>query len=134
MLNRHIGAAKVTGGWIFRPKEPLFFANAEHVATDIVTAVNSRSPVKFVILSLEESSDLGSTAAACLIELYKRLKDKGQQLIVVRVKSPVRELLAALAPEELVNPASMFWSVADAVEFSISQQPTPRGGVELTAL
>ena len=107
MLNGHIGAAKATGGWIFRPKEPLFFANAEHVATDIVTAVNSRSPVKFVILSLEESSDPGSTAA-CLIELYRRLKDKGQQLIVVRVKSPVRELLAALAPEKLGNPASMF--------------------------
>lgn len=134
VLDGHTGAAKVTGVMILRPEEPLFFASAERVATDIMTAVNSRSPVKFVILSLEESSDLDSTAAECLIELYKRLKDKGQQLILARVKSPVRELLAALAPDALGNPTSMFWSVADAVEFSISQQSIPRGGVELTAL
>ena len=123
VLDGHIGAVSVEGAMILRPEEPLFFASAERVATDIMTAVNSRSAVRFVILSLEESSDLDSTAAECLLELYQRLKDNGQQLILARVKGAVRELLASLAPDQLSSPASMFWSVADAVEFSIARQP-----------
>ena len=122
VLNEHIGAATVDNVMILRPEEPLFFASAERVTADIMTAVGIRRTVKFVILSLEESSDLGSTAAECLLELNKRLKNNGQQLILARVKRPVRELLANLAPDELGKPDGMFWSVADAVEFAISLQ------------
>ena len=122
VLDGHTGTATVAGMMIFRPEEPLFFASAERVTADIMTAVGLRSVVKFVILSLEESSDLDSTAAECLIELYKRLKDNKQQLILARVKGPVRELLANLATDGLGNPDGMFWSVADAVEFAIASQ------------
>ena len=126
VLDGHTGAVSVEGAMILRPEEPLFFASAERVATDIMTAVNSRSAVRFVILSLEESSDLDSTAAECLLELYQRLKDNGQQLILARVKGAVRELLASLAPDQLGSPAGMFWSVADAVEFAITRpEPNP---------
>lgn len=125
VLDGHTGAVFVAGVMILRPEEPLFFASAERVAADIVTAVNSRSKVRFVVLSLEESSDLDSTAAECLLELYQRLKDNGQQLILARVKEPVRQLIASLAPDQLGNPTGMFWSVSDAVEFSIAQQELP---------
>ena len=123
VLDGHTGAATVAGVIILRPEEPLFFASAERVAADVLTAAGNKPSVKFVILSLEESSDLDSTAAECLLELYKRLKNNGQQLTLARVKGPVRELLAHLAPNELGTAERMFWSVADAVEFSISQQP-----------
>ena len=123
VLDGHADAATVAGVMILRPEEPLFFASAERVAADVLTAAGNKPSVKFVILSLEESSDLDSTAAECLLELHKRLKNNGQQLTLARVKGPVRELLARLAPNELGTVERMFWSVADAVEFSISQQP-----------
>ena len=123
VLDGHTDAATVAGVIILRPEEPLFFASAERVAADVLTAAGNKPSVKFVILSLEESSDLDSTAAECLLELYKRLKNNGQQLTLARVKGPVRELLAHLAPNELGTAERMFWSVADAVDFSISQQP-----------
>ena len=121
-LDGHTGAATVAGVIILRPEEPLFFASAERVCADVMMAASDKPSVKFVILSLEESSDLDSTAAECLLELYKRLKNNGQQLTLARVKVPVRKLLANLAPDELGKSEGMFWSVADAVEFSISQQ------------
>ena len=120
VIDDHIGATTVAGMIILRPEEPLFFASAERVSTDIMSAVDNRYSIKFVILSLEESSDLDSTAAECLLELCNRLKDNGQRLMLARVKGPVRELLANLAPTGLGSPERMFWSVADAVEFSIS--------------
>ena len=123
VLDGHTDAATVAGVIILRPEEPLFFASAERVGADVLTAAGNKPSVKFVILSLEESSDLDSTAAECLLELYKRLKNNGQQLTLARVKGPVRELLAHLSPNELGTADRMFWSVADAVEFSISQQP-----------
>ena len=123
VLDGHTDAATVAGVMILRPEEPLFFASAERVVADVLMAAGNKPSVKFVILSLEESSDLDSTAAECLLELHKRLKNNGQQLTLARVKGPVRELLAHLAPNELGTAERMFWSVADAVEFSISQQP-----------
>ena len=123
VLDGHTDASTVAGVMILRPEEPLFFASAERVVADVLMAAGNKPSVKFVILSLEESSDLDSTAAECLLELHKRLKNNGQQLTLARVKGPVRELLAHLAPNELGTAERMFWSVADAVEFSISQQP-----------
>ena len=120
VIDDHIGATTVAGMIILRPEEPLFFASAERVSTDIMSAVDNRYSIKFVILSLEESSDLDSTAAECLLELCNRLKDNGQRLMLARVKGPVRELLANLAPTGLGSQERVFWSVADAVEFSNS--------------
>ena len=115
VLDGHIGAAPVAGLLILRPEEPLFFASAERVVSDVMRIVNSRPAVKSMVLSLEESSNIDSTAAECLLELHKRLIDTGRTLVLARVKDSVRELLAYLDPEGLGNPDRMFWSVADAV-------------------
>ena len=119
-IDSHTGAAPVAGLLIVRPEEPLFFASAERVVADIMKAVNNRPAIITVILSLEESSDLDSTAAECLLELHQRLQDQGQQLILARVKEPVRELLASLDPDQLGQPDRMFWSVADAAASATS--------------
>ena len=75
-----------------------------------------------MVLSLEESSDLDSTAGECLLELNKRLLNDGRLLVLARVKDSVRELLAYLDPEGLGSSDRMFWSVADAVNrFNVDQ-------------
>ncbi len=117
VLDGHTDAAAVPGLLILRPEEPMFFASAERVVSDVMRAVNSRPLVKSVVLSMEESSDLDSTAAECLLELEKRLSSGGRTLVLARVKDSVRQLLTYLDPQGLGHEARMFWSVADAVSW-----------------
>ena len=116
VLDAHQGASAIPGLLILRPEEPLFFASAERVAADVVARSRSRTDLHTVILSLEESSDLDSTALECLIELDQRLRGTGKALVLTRVKDPVRELLGRCHPEGLGAADSWFWSVADAVQ------------------
>jgi SulP family sulfate permease len=116
VLGEHQEAVAVAGLLILRPEEPLFFASADRVASEVVTRVGSRSAVRTVILSLEESSDLDSTAVECLLELDLHLRSGGRRLILSRVKEPVRDLLSRWDPQGLGAAGRLFWSVADAVQ------------------
>lgn len=100
---------------VLRPESPLFFACAEQVANDVHDRALARPGTRAVVLSLEESADLDSTAAECLVELNRRLAGRGLLLILARVKEPVRELLIGLDPQALGTDERMSWSVADAV-------------------
>ena len=116
VLDAHQGASAIPGLLILRPEEPLFFASAERVAADVMARAGSRDDLHIVILSLEESADLDSTALECLIELDQRLLAAGKTLVLTRVKDPVRELLGRCHPEGLGAAGRCFWSVADAVQ------------------
>ena len=118
-LDGHTDAASVPGLLIVRPEEPLFFANAERVAFEVMRVVSGRPDVKSVVLSLEESADLDSTAAECLFELNQRLASSGKLLVLARVKEAVRQLLSRLEPGGIGSADRMFWSVADAVEYAL---------------
>ena len=117
-LDGHTDAATVPGLLIVRPEEPLFFASAERVASEVMRVVTGRPEVKSVVLSLEESADLDSTAAECLLELNQRLASSGKLLVLARVKEAVRQLLGRLEPGGIGSADRMFWSVADAVEYA----------------
>ncbi|MDC8784717.1 SulP family inorganic anion transporter [Roseateles koreensis] len=112
-------AAVVPSLLVLRPEEPLFFASAERVVADVMGRVRGRDGLLCVILSLEESSDLDSTAVECLLELDQRLRSRGVTLVLSRVKEAVRELLTRWDPQGLGAPERMFWSVADAVAGSL---------------
>ncbi len=98
---------------ILRPEEPLFFANIEGVLSEIHNSLQLVENIKFVILSLEESTDLDSTAAQCLVEFALQLQTKNQILLLARVKDPIAQLMLAFANEQFVG--KLFWSVDDAV-------------------
>ncbi|MBB4844533.1 MFS superfamily sulfate permease-like transporter [Paucibacter oligotrophus] len=120
VINNGNGAQAVPGLLVLRPEEPLFFASAERVVADVLAQVAQRPGLQCLVLSLEESSDLDSTAVECLQELAQRLRESGQTLLLSRVKERVRELLQAWDPQGLGAPERMFWSVADAVQASRS--------------
>jgi MFS superfamily sulfate permease-like transporter len=123
-------AQPVPGLLILRPEEPLFFASSERVATEILRQANARTDVHTVILSLEETADLDSTALECLIELDRHLRSAGKRLLLSRVKEPVRELLQRWCPEDLGHPERLYWSVADAVDrASKTGMASPHAGV-----
>lgn len=131
VLGAHEGAAAVPGLLILRPEEPLFFASAERVVADVMARVQHRDDLRTVVLSLEESSDLDSTAVECLLELDHRLGVIGKGLLLTRVKEPVRELLARWNPLGVGAEDRMFWSVADAAQAhrAASRSPSSGGGV-----
>ncbi len=114
ILDGHPEAITKPGLIILRPEEPLFFASADRVVNDIMLRVQQRESVKTVVLSLEESSDLDSTAVECLMELRLRLSKQGKALVLSRVKESVRELLTRWDPQGLGDISRLYWSVADA--------------------
>ena len=116
VLDAHQGAHAVPGLLILRPEEPLFFASAERVAADVIARARVREGCHTVVLSLEESADLDSTAVECLLELDQRLQGLDKRLVLTRAKDPVRELLGRCAPQGLGDPNRLYWSVADAAQ------------------
>jgi MFS superfamily sulfate permease-like transporter len=110
------GAAAKPGVLILRPEEPLFFGSAERVTAEVLRQASARAGLHTVILSLEESADLDSTAVDCLSELRHSLQAAGKSLLLARAKTTVRALLNRTDPEGLGHESQLFWSVADAVE------------------
>ena len=109
------GALARPGMLILRPEEPLFFGSAERVMGQVLQRVQGATGIVTVILSLEESADLDSTAFDCLQELDQSLRNVGIELLLARAKTSVRELLQRGDPQRLGSDKHMFWSVADAV-------------------
>jgi MFS superfamily sulfate permease-like transporter len=108
------GAAARPGVLILRPEEPLFFGSAERVMAEVLRRATARAGLHTVILSLEESADLDSTAVDCLMELRHSLQSAGKTLLLARVKTTVRDLLQRVDPQGVGEDAQLFWSVADA--------------------
>jgi MFS superfamily sulfate permease-like transporter len=119
------GAAPKPGLLVLRPEEPLFFGSAERVMAEVLALAKVRDALGTVILSLEESADLDSTAVECLLELDVALRRLGKNLLLTRVKTTVRDLLARWDPQGLGRIDRLFWSVADSVEYAQAQ---PRVG------
>ncbi len=68
----HPCAAAVPGLLVLRPEAPLFFASAERLTAEVMVQALQRPALRAVVLSLEESADLDSTALECLLELDQR--------------------------------------------------------------
>lgn len=112
---RHPEVIVVTGTLIMRPEEPLFFANAEQVF-QVVRQRARALGTSVVVLSLEVSDDLDSTAVEALAEAATSLRAHGTSLILARVKDKPREALTRMGLTAN-NDAGirLFWSVDDAV-------------------
>ncbi|MET3108478.1 SulP family sulfate permease [Oxalobacteraceae bacterium GrIS 2.11] len=97
---------------ILRPEEPLFFASVDGIFDVVKSVLKQRSDCRVLILSLEQTNDLDSSARDSLVELCRHLKRLGIVTLLARVKDPVRRLLLDSASELFQD--TMFWSVADA--------------------
>lgn len=117
-IAQHPDAVPPAGMLILRPEEPLFFANAESVLMLARQQVEQRSGLKQVILSLEESPDLDSTALESLGDFSAWLLVRGIGLRVARLKDDTRALLQRAALPQLSPQALNNWSVEDAVSAS----------------
>jgi len=115
---RHPEAVRPPGIDIWRPSEPLFFANAERMLGLLYRRLPA-TEIKALVLSLEESVDLDSTALDVLLEFRARIAARGTRLRLARVHDPVRDLLAAAGAHDLVQHS--YYSVDDAVRAALRE-------------
>ncbi|MCE7796740.1 STAS domain-containing protein [Sphingobium sufflavum] len=108
---RHPEATALPNILIFRPNAPLIFANAESV----LHAIAERARIGgagTLILSLEESDDLDSTAVEALGEFMTALGSMQCRLLLARAHDRVRDILMTSGQDQF---ADIFtYSVADA--------------------
>lgn len=112
-LARHPDAVAPPDVTIWRPTEPLFFANAERMLAFVAKAAIGEGRPNGIIISLEESFDLDSTALDALIEFESQMKAAQVRVQLARVHDRVRDLLKAVEDSDL--PARSSYSVDDAV-------------------
>jgi sulfate permease, SulP family len=123
----HPQAAEPEGVLILRPEEPLFFANAESVLALARQQLKRRAGIRVVVLSLEESPNLDSTALEALADFSVWLGTRDITLRVARLKDTVRELLLRAALPQLSPQTLNFWSVEDAATAAVPAPPQPTG-------
>ena len=99
---------------VLRPEEPLFFANAERLLGLVRERLAAAPTAKVLVLSLEESPDLDTTALETLQELCAWLDAHGIELRLARLKDSAREALERLRIPAL-SAAARYPSVDDAV-------------------
>jgi MFS superfamily sulfate permease-like transporter len=98
---------------VWRPAEPLFFANAEQILSQISDRLAGEPGIRIAVVSLEETFDIDSTALDALLEFDTRMKALGVEVQFARVRDGVRDLIKRAGPTDLLTRIS--FSVDDAV-------------------
>jgi MFS superfamily sulfate permease-like transporter len=121
-IARHDGTTTLPHIAIWRPNAPLIFANAETML-GLIARDGATLAARWVVLSLEESNDLDSTALDALADFVKAQDAAGRQVVLARAHDRVRDALEADGLGALARGAA--FSVADAVAtISTSEQAT----------
>lgn len=111
---RHAAAKAEPHALIVRPEEPLFFANTEQVLLDIAQRARERD-ARVVVLSLELTDALDTTATEALWEFCDRLGTEGRSVLLARAKDRPRGAIRRYWQRRQQDMPPCFWSVADAV-------------------
>jgi MFS superfamily sulfate permease-like transporter len=110
---RHADAIAPPQIAIWRPTAPLFFANAERMLGLVASGTRKDPSLHSIVLSLEESYDLDSTALDALIEFDRTMAKSGLRVQLARLHDRARDLIAADGATDLDRRSS--YSVDDAV-------------------
>jgi sulfate permease, SulP family len=92
-LSRFPEALTASDTLVLRPEEPLFFANAEPLLSKVRELLLPLTEVRLLVLSLEESPDLDSTAIEALGELCQWCHARKTELRLARLKDEARDAL-----------------------------------------
>lgn len=112
-LARHADARPHDGIAIWRPSAPLFFANAEPMLARIIAEAKRSTGLHSIVISLEESVDLDSTALDALLAFDRQMNGLSFAPCYARVHDRIRDLLGTSGAQSLV--ARSYYSVSDAV-------------------
>ena len=110
---------------VVRPEEPLFFANAEPLLTQVRERLLAQPAAHLLVLSLEESPDLDSTALEALAEFCAWFAARGGEVRLARLKDGARDALVRASLAHLPDGALDYSSVDDAVRGHCVTPGTP---------
>lgn len=120
----HSDTETFPGLLIYRFDAPLFFANAARLREDISGAIDaSGEPITEVLLDAESIYDIDSTGAQILLELLHLLDQRGVALVMARVRTEIRDELAAAGIEERLGAGGIYLEVDDAVRDYVAGRP-----------
>jgi SulP family sulfate permease len=120
------GESTEPGLVVYRFDAPLFFANAQLLADDVLAAIAvpaNSVPVRWVVIDAEVISEVDSTAAAMLADLSEDLRSGGITLALARLKLPVAEYLARAGVMENIGTEHVYVEVDDAVAAFAASSP-----------
>jgi sulfate permease, SulP family len=93
-VRNHPERTVIPGILVLRINVALFWVNAAGMQEAILQAVDAAPDTKALILDMEASHQFGVTSADMLAELREQLAEHGVDLYLVRVRWPVRTVLA----------------------------------------
>nr|MDJ0981619.1 SulP family inorganic anion transporter [Kiloniellales bacterium] len=115
-VKRHPEAQTLPGLLLFRFDSILFFANANHFADTLKSAVGTAvEPVKAVLVDAETVSAIDTTACDALIKLQSELAEQGIALAFARVRDPVRDVMQRSGVEAAVGAERFYERITDGV-------------------
>jgi len=87
-------STQIPGLVVFRYDSPLFFANAEHFATQCRAAIaDAPQPVRWFLLNMEGNTEVDITGLDALEDVRQQCEKQGIVMALVRVKHEVIEML-----------------------------------------
>ena len=117
----HPEAKAIEGLIIFRPDEQIFFANSDRILSQIQkTILTAGSSIHTIIISLEETSDMDSSALEALLEFFKFIINEKKHLVLARLKHPVHQILNQIVQPNSIELCFSGLSVDDAVRIAQS--------------
>lgn len=122
-IARHTDAVAPPHVAVWRPTAPLFFANAERMLALVANGTRADPAMRAIVLSLEESYDLDSTALDALIEFDRTIAAAGIAIRLARLHDRARDLLVAADATDLAQRSS--YSVDDAVMMMTNKETKP---------
>jgi sulfate permease, SulP family len=129
--DNHDSARTVPGLLVYRFDAPLFFANAAVLREQILRLVDEADPpVREVVLDAEGMVDMDVTGAETLDELIDALDERGNRLVLARVRTSLRTTLRRLGFEERLGRGSFHLRVRDAVGDFVCRSRAERGALE----
>jgi len=116
-VNRSDKATQIPGVIICRFEAPLLFFNAERFKNRLLLLVDNATPrPRWFVLSAEAITQLDTTGAAAVNELYAELKSRDVQLIIARPKLYMHRYGEPLKLGEKIGSENIFLTIESAVE------------------
>ena len=101
---------------ILRVNAPIFWANSTRVADLILDMVDKNPDTKALVLTLEATSQMDTTALDSLTWLLRHLQARHVELFIARLSAPARAVCEKAGFEEALGEDHMWHSISQAVK------------------
>jgi sulfate permease, SulP family len=127
-VRNHPDRRTIPGILVLRINVALFWVNAAGIQDAILHAVDETPGTKALVLDMEATHQFGVTSADMLSELRKQLAERNVDLYLVRVRWPVRTVLARSGFRAQLGEDHLWHGLSQAVRMARRQHGIERPG------